>query len=257
MIRNDYEKPQSGNPHRLTIRQHFIQAQSIRRFIGAHGKVQVQLTAKTNTIERSPTDDLFVKRRSWDQRAEEGYMRDTEIHFQIVARKIIASPQTVLSKMDAQKITRYFALWYFRSRLDMASTPEIQLTSIAGEMLSKDQEEFLESKHTSYVREGGRLPLRQFVGLRLQSEIDTMCAACDQMSWGIIETIDGEFIHPDVPSFYFVPLTPEIGLVGNQPSSCITKATVKKINQTLIEHSEMFYFARNLERAREGVTLMT
>jgi hypothetical protein len=79
------DKPQKGNPHRLTVNQHVYPAWSIERFADTTGKVEVWLRRSDKTFRASPDNPLFCARRTWDQRAESGYMKAIEDEFQILA----------------------------------------------------------------------------------------------------------------------------------------------------------------------------
>src|SRR5207302_8582442 len=78
------ERPQEGNPHRLTIRQHTFPRASIARFANSDGRVSVR-HIKSERFRVKPDHDLFCAMRVWDQRAEAGFHEKIEKPFQSLA----------------------------------------------------------------------------------------------------------------------------------------------------------------------------
>src|SRR5277367_3510248 len=76
------EKPQKGNPRRLTFWQHVFPAKSIERFAGHDGKIAVRHRQADKEFKLAPENELFCAQRRWDQRAEAGYMKEIEDQFQ-------------------------------------------------------------------------------------------------------------------------------------------------------------------------------
>ncbi len=99
MSKKNYEKPQKGNPHGLTIDQHVFPKRSIERFAGQDGRVYVYLKSKQVYFQAAPGDVIFCAKRIWDQRAEYGYMREIEDKFQALAESIICGD---LKEIDQQ-----------------------------------------------------------------------------------------------------------------------------------------------------------
>jgi hypothetical protein len=73
-----YEKPQSGNPHELPVKQHVFPAASIARFTQGDGCVSVYLIKHKKEILVKPDDQIFCARWVWDYRAEIGFMKQIE-----------------------------------------------------------------------------------------------------------------------------------------------------------------------------------
>ena len=85
-----YEPTNKGNPQQLTVEQHFHTAHAISKFYNEAGKVQVKLLANQEVFERHKRAKLFCTKRTWDERAEKGYMAtiEKEFHNQIDAVRI-------------------------------------------------------------------------------------------------------------------------------------------------------------------------
>lgn len=65
-----YEKTQKGNPHQLTINQHYFPARSIERFVRPDGRVDVHYIKNSKNFQVKPNNPIFCARRAWDQRVE-------------------------------------------------------------------------------------------------------------------------------------------------------------------------------------------
>jgi hypothetical protein len=117
------EKPQIGNPRKLTFWQHVFPARSIERFAGDDGNVAVKHRQSKREFRIPPDDKLFCAQRVWDQRAEAGYMKQIEDEFQTLADEIIAG----LNQIGPEKsriATKFFALWCSRFRQRNEPTPD-------------------------------------------------------------------------------------------------------------------------------------
>lgn len=115
------------------------------RFAGRDGNVSVKPRQSEREFRLSPDDELFCARRSWDDRAESGYMKEIEDGFQILAREIIGGRRGI-NVQSSKIVTRFFALWFLRFHFRHNPIPDHPIFGIVGEELSKDQEEILESK---------------------------------------------------------------------------------------------------------------
>ena len=126
---------------------------------------------------------------------------------------------------------------------------EIQLNSISGQALTKEQEENLEKNGYMFAREGGKWPARQFNGLQIQMFIDHYTSRLTAARWGVLAAQSGEFIVPDVPSNTIIPLSPHIALVGSIPDAVISEQNLAEINRAVVRSSRDYFFARDLSKA--------
>jgi hypothetical protein len=245
MRKRAHEEPQRGNVHRLTIKQHVFPAASIARFAGDDGRVAFYDLKRRTSWRPPPDDQVFCARRVWDQRAEAGYMRAIEDAFQALAKRVIADPGAKLAPEDDSAASHFFALW--RGRAVYRSAPDglIPLNGVKGDVLTKDQEELLESRWTGYIRAGG-VPARQMYGLSIQRDIDALTQALGERRWGVLALIKGELIVPDVPDRYFIPLTPTLCLAWGHETGRISGADARLLNQTFMAGCEDYWFCRAL-----------
>jgi len=247
-----FEKTQKSNPHKLTVNQHIISAKSIERFCCTNGKVEVYTKYKPEKIKAKPNNKLFCVERVWDQRAEAGYMKSIEDSFQSIVSKILSNLNITLMNEENIIVTSYFALWEHRFHRSVNPLNDSELKGILpGESITKDQEEILESKHLGFSRNKNYatyIPSRIMNGLNIQIRIDKIVYEMKDLKWGVVRSIDGEFIYPDnFSGTAIIPMTPTIILLGNSENKVVDKEGVRMVNQTAISSSRSFYFAKNLE----------
>ncbi|HEX4415020.1 MAG TPA: hypothetical protein VH107_15395 [Lacipirellulaceae bacterium] len=254
MPRARYEKPQKGNPHELVIRQHVVPVRSIERFAGPDGLVETQIAGLKRIVKRKPSDEIFVARRAWDERAERGYMKAIEDAFQELADKILSGEIEHVGDIHARTVNRFYALWYHRSRVEPADEIETQINGVTGEQFSKDQQEFYEKRHILFVRAGGKIATRHITAMQLQAKIDGYSEQIKDWRWGVIQTVRGEFVMPDVPSHGLMPIAPNAMLAVHHPNGTILKPNLIEINASFLAYTRNYFFARNIATALSGVT---
>jgi hypothetical protein len=245
-----YEKPQKKNPHRITVNQHVFPAKCIERFADDSGTVEVKLITKDKIVNLRPDDSLFCAKRCWDQRAEAGYMKEIEDSFQNLATEIISNKDKIhLEENDNWIATKFFALWYHRAYRNTNPIQDTQLKGIAGgEQLSKNEEELLETKNVVFARgDDAVVPGRFMNGINIQMAIDRIASKWGKLKWGIISSIEDEFIVPETfSSCTILPISPKIILLGDSENLIIPKSWVIQVNKLAISFCRTYYFARKL-----------
>lgn len=249
-----YEKPQAGNPHKLTIRQHIIPVRSIERFKNIDGTVEIQIAGRPIIEKAKPNSWIFYTRRTWDQRAEHGYMKKIEDGFQEVADKVLSGHIEHIGEEHAQTVNRFYALWHQRSRVEPTDEIDTQISGITGQDLTQDEQEILEKKHILFVRSGGKVPTRHITGIQLQAKINNFARQIEGYRWGVIQTMKGQFVMPDVPSHNMMPIAPTVMLAAQHPNGTILKPNLIDINAAFLAYSRKYFFARDIQTALAGVT---
>jgi hypothetical protein len=242
-----FEKPQPGNPHKLTVKQHVIPLRTIERFAASDGMVEVSIGTGHQVKRLSPDAGIFWTRRAWDQHAERGYMKQIEDRFQPLVDRIVSGELTEIPEESLHDVNQFFSLWYHRSRIQPVDEIETQLNNVTGEMLTKDEQEILESKGVMFVREGGKIATRHITGLQIQARIIANNRDYGARRWGIIHASEGEVVMPDVPAHDLLPITPTILLAANHPSGLITRSNLIEINTEFLAYTRRYFF-----RARFG-----
>lgn len=243
-------KPSRGNPQSLTVRQHIFPAQSIKRFANTDGYVWVNDITHFKARMAKPTDEVFVAKRAWDQRAEAGYMKYEEDMYQSLAEYILSGGKFGFES-DHYIITRMYALWVTRHHRAGNPFDDTQLNLVSGSQLSQEHQEVIESKHGLFIDANGRIPARMMNGTVIQTHYGQLAASIGRAGyrWGLLTSRTGEFIVPD--SFVNVgimPLTPTQCLAAGSDNAFIDNKSVKTINRQAIESSANYFFARDIRK---------
>lgn len=242
------QRPQRGNPHRLTVEQHVFPARSIERFAAADGKVSVRLRNSNKQLRLRPDNNLFCAKRAWDQRAEAGYMKTIEDEFQILADQIICGSRR-LDEEKSRIASRFFALWCFRFRARHNSTADHSVAGIVGERLSQNEEELLEANHIGFFRSDQTMPGRVVCGIQIQMSIDKFVSDFRGIRWGVLTTRRAELILPDTfGRFVFLPVTPITCLVCSGEDGELSLAQILEINRLAVRSAQQYYLARDFAR---------
>jgi hypothetical protein len=121
------------------------------------------------------------------------------------------------------------------------------LKGVTGGRWSKDEQEQLEKAGVSFIREDGTIPGRNFVGLRLQKDIDASMLSRRNAKWGIIVPEHGEFLHADAPHHGVIPVGPTVALALDQPPGAISTESLIAYNMEVVRTSFRYVFARDLD----------
>lgn len=243
-----FEKPQKGNPHALTVLQHTFPRASIARFTDGDSRVAVSYTPAKKQLRLTPEDQLFCAKRAWDQRAEQGFMKDIEDAFQSLAEAIIDGSITHIGFLEKSVVNDFFALWNIRA---LRKSQPIRDQSINGIValereFTKDQQELLEKNHNSFIRPDMKIPGRQLAGRHIQLNLNMVRRQLSDAQWGILRADEGEFIVPDnFSNARIVPVTPTMCLFSQSENYIISRAEVAEINRLAIESSTNYFFAKN------------
>ena len=151
------KKPQKGNPHELTVKQHCFPRRSIERFVNDDGIVHVWLIEQRKSIRVLPKDQLFCARWVWDQRVEAGFMREVEDAYQELADGIEEGRIVRQLRVDENRVvTEMYSLWRVRSKWRRTPLPDEPLKDVIGleHECSKDERERLEKAGVNVIGPG-------------------------------------------------------------------------------------------------------
>ena len=256
-MKNNFKKTQKGNPHQLTIRQHFIPKESIKRFANNEGKVQAKhlKTKQQKTVFVSPDDGIFYVNRLWDQRAESVYMKKIEDTFQGLVDEVVQDRIKLFDETQSKIICDMYALWEYRilqiEEIFKNPNLSVSLREIKGDALTQDEQEILESKNCMYINEDGDVPKRFFIGFQIQRQIDF--STYSHVQWGIIKSINKEFILPSNPiaqkdtnTTIVFPISPLYCLVPNPIYKVVDDGIIEELNTLMKQDAKWFYVGRNL-----------
>lgn len=242
-----YEKVQRKNPHKVSVTQHVFPVKSIERF--RKGKV-VELHDLERKVFRnaSPTDEAFVCKRLWDHASETGFMKNVEDDYQGLVDAILSGDRISIENRS-QVITEFYSLWCSRSYISKYSNNGVTHLSIEGDVLSKDEEEKIESMNMSFLRSGGVIPERFINGVQAQLRYMHYCDLYKGTSWGLVQAKGIEFIVPDNFSrALVVPVTPEYAFIGGCKDGVAMYDDIIKVNEMAIASADSYLFCREFKR---------
>ncbi|MGY2257444.1 hypothetical protein [Pseudomonas sp. SDO55104_S430] len=241
-----FEATQKGNPHKLTINQHVFPRKGIDRFSDENGLVQLCRKEGAKVIRVSSTNVLFCAKRVWDQGTEAGIGKAIEDRFQALADSILAGSTSVIGCFEKTVVEDFFSLWRTRQKLRAEGLDDVKFEGMAGDSLTKDEQEILERKHVLFFRDGV-MPGRFAGRMHVFGYMNTFRQDNHHMQWGIVRAGEGEFIVPDsFQDMMIVPISPKLLIVAGQPNSILTRSEVAVINQIAIDRATDYYIARSL-----------
>jgi hypothetical protein len=249
--RRRYERPRTGNPNALTIRQHILPTVSIARFANVTGYVDVQHIQRDIRRPARSTDAIFCTIRAWHEAAETGFMKQIEDRFQTLAEAIMAvSVAEIRDPSDVHALTMFYALWYMRARFRNPHPEDVVLNDVLpGDEHTQEQQENLEKNGYVFAR-GNAIPAHQMNGFLLQMRVGAFAHGdLRTVRWSRVEAQAGEFIVPDVPVCLSIPLTPTVSLMAGpddgKPGQ-ISEAKLAEFNRLVRANSQNYFFARDL-----------
>ncbi len=239
-----FEKPVKGNPHQLVIKQHFHTAHSIGKFHCSDEKLDVYINETGETEKKHKRSNIFCAKRNWDQKVETGLMADIEKSFHEEIDNIKS-----FDSRNHRAISEYFLLWRIRHNFHISRMDDVVLNGISGSGLAKEEEEVLECKGASFVRDGGSVPARFVTGIQVLMQLDQQRSRVEDLKWGLLKAKDGEFIVADCyKDLTFMPISPSLAFCAGYQDMDIDRTSVANANKQSIEKSSEFYFAKDLSQ---------
>ncbi|WP_456706879.1 hypothetical protein [Bradyrhizobium sp. USDA 4452] len=114
--------------------------------------MSTQLLERNKSVRAKPNNPIFCADRSWDQRAETGFMKQIEDAFQAAVGTLLEGKAASVSAEARPAIDRMYSLWYWRARYRDLESQEIELKGIVGSVLTLEQEENLAREQRVHVR---------------------------------------------------------------------------------------------------------
>lgn len=252
-----FEKPTPGNPYQLTIKQHIHASGCIQRFASKAGLVSVRLKKQEKTIDVDSRNDLFCTRRTWAQRLEHlrgpngavypGFFTQIEHRFLDECDRIKHSGRIT----SHRAISEYLSIWQMRAQYAHQSREDTRLSGISGSNLTKIQEERLEAKGVSFVRDDGTVPSRLTLGMLAIRDFDMSMHRIGDMTWGIIRVLGNNgFLCPDTPAnIACIPIDRSMMLCGWRRDMVIGDAMCHAVNHSFLKQSIDFVFGHPMDMA--------
>jgi len=237
-----YEPTMKRNPRELTVDQHLHTAHAISKFYDHDGKVEVKMLRTGEVVKRHKRAKIFCTKRTWDQRAEIGYMLSIEKAFHDEIDNI-----KTFSERNHDALSRYHLLWRLRHYFHQYDCKDLGLKGITGSGLTKAQEEIVESKGGGFFRDKGVVASRLASGLEIQNSLDRYWHNYEGIKWGLVQTEEGEFVVADAcHQLPFMPVSPNTAFLAGAEDHTVSRVAVCHLNSKSIAASHEYYFAREL-----------
>lgn len=244
-----------GNPHQLTVRQHFHTRASIKRFSDVRGEVAVLLNGSARPSRKGPNSPWFYAVRAWSERLERSRLFvDIENHFHAEVGRLVHGG----SVNNHRALSDYFILWRIKAALARKPLEDLELAGITSLGLSQERQEFLESKGMSFVVPGPRpgtavIPGRQHTYLHAVREYDAVSSEYAHLRWGALRPVGTvRLVCPDRPEVLFMPLTPRLGVAAGFPDGGLDDAATTQVNRLCREQAERFVFGHPRDLCSKG-----
>lgn len=234
-----------GNPHQLTVRQHFHTRASIKRFADVRGEVAVLRNGSARASRRGPNSSCFYAVRAWSERLERSRLFvDIEDRFHEEVGRLVHGG----SVRNHRALSDYFILWRIKAALARNPLEDLELAGITSMGLSQERQEILESKGLLFVLPGPRsgnavVPGRLHSYLHAVREYDAASETHASLRWGALRPVGTvRLVCPDRPEMLFMPLTPRLGVAAGYPDCALDDATTAHVNRLCREQAERFIF---------------
>ena len=242
------KKPQKGNPHELTVKQHCFPRRSIERFVNDDGIVHVRLIEQGKSILARPEDQLFCARWVWDQRAERGFMLEVENAYQELADGI--EEGRIVRRLrvaENRVVTEMYSLWWLRSKWQRKPLPDEPLMDVIEleHECSKDDRERLEKAGVSVIGPGPKLDGRHIASGVIQLHFFRLRERLKGLRWAILSTRAAEFLVPDTAETPYLPVAPKLCLVPGEGYRIADASTVAALNVRSVHESCDHFFAKS------------
>ena len=248
-------KPQRGNPHQLTVKQHFFPKKSIERFTDQSGVVQVYLIGEGKVKTLKADNPIFCAQRVWDQRSENTCKQEIEDPYQELADSIAEGPvKRCLRESEQQVVSKMYALWNIRWHWSKQQIADQIIKGVEGVAVkySVDHQELLEKNHITPIRSDASISKHHITGVQIQRNLIAACKELENTVWGIFKCRGGQLVVPDnCGKTLYLPVTPEICLTNFEGNRVATEQEFSAINERLKQNSETYYFANQLQPSKQ------
>lgn len=257
---NIFEQTSKENEYKITVNQHIIPVESIKRFTKIDNKVNIKnLLSKNKKISRvNPKDSIFTVKRFWSEIDETGYMKSIEDNFQLIVDQIINNKLSRFNFKENKVIWKMYLLWRYRVEF-FENSQKYLLADNIGSDYTQIEKEQIESIGMVYDNDGD-IPSRFIIGGQIQLSIMRDIEIYSNICWKVIISNDTKFIMPSNPymdrkvidkiliidKLYF-PISSKVCLVPHN-DFLIDNDFVNNLNELMKKIVSGFIFGNNTKR---------
>lgn len=241
------EKPQSGNPHQLVLKQHVFSAASIQRFTNEFDRVEVADLVRSKTRFARVDDKIFCADRAWSSGSDTGWMKTVEDDYQSLASSVAACASHRLTAPEGSRVGAFFALWQARAERRNTEIEPIKLEGILGvsRAFTPDDIERLEKHGIHAIRPDGSMAGRDMNDDLLKMSFIKWRRYFEELRWGVIRS-DGEFVIPDTPVQCLLPVTPHVAFISEASTPAISQKVLAILNRNVAANATNYLFAHSI-----------
>ena len=168
-------------------------------------------------------------------------MKRIEDEFQALVTDLEGGRPGPLADAEHRCVTRFWGLWHWRNHFIDSPMEDVKLNFFAGESMSADQKEILESRGYAFAVGDGRMPARMLIGLHIQIAIDRHEMANGGRRWGLLRSPALALVIGDRPGdLLALPASPRIMFAADHPDGELTRNEAFRANQAAFTFSRNF-----------------
>lgn len=232
----------------IAKKQHIVPRRSLLRFGDESGLIEVRRPEQRGSFRAHAKNPVFCVNSVWDHRTEFFQGKRIEDSFQSIVDNAIRSGSHRLTGAESLEITKFFALWLYRSQAvdyndfgtHAAMTPSVV-----------DHEEKLkyESLGIGFVDETGSFPQAMQRGWFIAGGIISFLDRHRDDQWSMCRASGYEFMISDNPAGnLFIPIAPDRCLIADYDVPLLSPDQCRQANLMTMVGAKRFYCARDLSR---------
>jgi hypothetical protein len=241
-----YETTTKGNPQRITLNQHVIPRRYIEAFTDDNDLVEVLCVDNNIKFKANPQSTVFCAKRVWDQKAENGWMKDIEDTFHRAVSVYFNEDVPIPNQIA----TDFFLLWHIRSILAKNPPQPGKIVGISPEDFAKEQAEILERKGYIYIDKEQTLKSRFIASIQARIQLDRLRQEHANIVWSLAISLRRPFlISKHCPQYRYLPLNANTALFGNSHSRECPPEYTLQMNKCILDDEEQIVFSRSINDA--------
>lgn len=226
--------------------QHIVPKRSLERFSNLCGSIEVSRVGQIGSFRTGARNPVFCFKSAWDHKAEALDGKRIEDSFQGVVGRAIKSDAYQLAAFDSVEVTKFFALWLYRSQALEFDVGGVH-PALTPSVVDKDEKLRLEALGVNFVDETGTFLAHVKRGWFVYGGVISFLDRHRGLKWFMSRGNVYEFVIADNPAGnLFIPISPELCLVAGRSWPVLTAEQCRQANLLTMAGARKFYCARDL-----------
>lgn len=232
----------------IAKKQHIVPGRSLQRFADDSGLVEARRLGQLGSFRARVRNSVFCVNSVWDHRTEAIQGKRIEDSFQAIVDRAIASDSFRMTNEESVEITKFFALWLYRSYAidynDFGVHPPMTPTVVNGE-----EKRRYERLGIGFVDETGAFPSHVQRGWFVMGGVMSFLDRHRDARWFTSHASDYEFLIADNPAeTLFIPISPNRCFIAGHDEPSLSPDQCRQANLMTVAGAKRFYCARDLSR---------